>query len=130
MRASQLPPPRHAGYRHDAQPPPRPAPNGDLLALAETHLTLGTSDNVAPNVQQMISLYRRIVRVLLAPHLRKGDPGEPCEGCNGQYSRADCPHAALFRRMLTDFAASLTTAASQPRGSAPHPPPGGLSAPR
>jgi hypothetical protein len=41
--------------------------SGELVAVVELHLALGTVDVVSPNVRQMVGVYRRIVRTWLEP---------------------------------------------------------------
>jgi hypothetical protein len=78
--------------------------------MVEVHLVLGTTDEVSPNVHQMVGLYRRVVRMWLQPHLRRGDTPDPCEGCGGHYTHAECRHTGFFRQILTDFASNLLEA--------------------
>ncbi len=82
----------------------------ELLRAAEERLTRSTSSAVSPETRRMVGLYRRVVKMWLQPHLRGGDPPDPCEGCGGQYTHAECPHTEFFRQMLHDFASNLLEA--------------------
>jgi hypothetical protein len=82
--------------------------SGELVAVVELHLALGTVDVVSPNVRQMVGVYRRIVRTWLEPHLWEGaDQSRPCTGCDGEFSYADCPQVGFFRQVLTEYASNL-----------------------
>jgi hypothetical protein len=81
--------------------------NSELLGMAELYLVLGAADQVSPNAYRMIGVYRRIVRMWLKPHLSEGDQNTPCEGCEGQFTFAECPQVGIFRQMLAEFASDL-----------------------